>query len=275
MRQPLMLLQFDIESENTTVRILRSMSRIRGVEKLSPASSFRVLTNDALRSRIELTTTESQMLELVESAISDELVLLQGRVTELEEAMDSTATDETKARLQSAEEEANQMRVLATTAASEAESTKARVAELEAYVEKINLAEESDRLALEAERDSLRDRVENLERAQRSSTDRSQKRRFAINALFLILLAGVSASLLPVVLDGVWQLWVRILLGVVSAVIFLALALEQFMRHFQAYEEKRLYKVVRNLRKWLVTGLIAITFSVVAGLIVNSISTRH
>jgi len=274
MRQPLMLLQFDIESENTTVRILRSLSRIRGVERLSLESSLRVLTNDALRSRVELTTTESQMLELVESAISDELVQLQERVAQLESSDDATSSEENKARLQVAEEEARRMRLLAATARSEAETTKAKIVELEDYVEEVRRSEETTRSSIETERDALRERVQILEDSQSTAVENTRILRIGISTALLVILAGLSSYLIPVMLARVWHFWVRTALGIVTAVILISFAAEQYVKRYAGYKTSRMYRTVRYLRNWLIAGLVAISLSVIAALIVNSFSNH-
>jgi hypothetical protein len=77
MRLPFLFQEFDPAAERITVKILGALSRFENVDKLPEASIASVLTNQALRSKLEKPSAIEHQINLVESAIVDENVRLQ------------------------------------------------------------------------------------------------------------------------------------------------------------------------------------------------------
>lgn len=73
MREPLLFLGFDGDSEQVTLRILKAISRFENIGDLSESSIANVLTNEALRSRLDESEPDDDAdAVVVESAVVDE-----------------------------------------------------------------------------------------------------------------------------------------------------------------------------------------------------------
>lgn len=84
LRQPLLFLPFDLESEQVTIRILNQLSRYENSEDLDVSVVAEILTNQALRNRISELQPDP---EFDQQVVKEEIVsLAQGLRSELQEA---------------------------------------------------------------------------------------------------------------------------------------------------------------------------------------------
>lgn len=87
-RGPLLLLDFDTESEQVTLRILAQLSRYEGAGDLSPDLAVEILTNTALRDRISKSGSREADDEEI---VGEELIETMGRLFEERDAARQSA----------------------------------------------------------------------------------------------------------------------------------------------------------------------------------------
>ena len=91
-RQPLLFLPFDAESEQVTLRILNQLSRFEGAGDLDVEVASEILTSTALRNRLESSTADAEAdQELVQSGLAEMVEQLREEVTELKHAQQAEA----------------------------------------------------------------------------------------------------------------------------------------------------------------------------------------
>lgn len=267
MRQPLLFLRFDADTEEATVKILKSMSRLRGVEGLSVNTTFRVLTNEALRARIQPATSETQMLQLVESAVIAEAAELERRVTELENSNSMSAGEQ----LVAAEQEAQRLRDVASSAGSEVVVLEARVAELRDQLRATGESAAADQSAVTAERDELLGRLKILE----SDTERQRRHREVglvwRQALGMLAAAGVLCVGISYVLILAWKVaWLSWGCGATAALLLALLGIEWLLGRREIFRDLPTHAWVKRTRRGFQAALVLLVLSVIAGLAVNS-----
>jgi hypothetical protein len=268
MREPLMFLRFDDDTEAATVKILKAMSRLQGMEGLSLDTTFRVLTNEALRSRVQPTTTEPEVLELVESAVIAEAAQLERRVVELEKSASAAAPEQ----LRAAEQEAQRLREVASSAGSEVAALKASVAELgdQLNTAKEDAAKEEAKIA--SERDQLRDRVSALELQTKGLKRARETWVLTLQMVGVLVVAALVCFGLSEGLLHAWKVpWLSWSSGATFAGLLVLLALEWLLGRHERFRDLRTHTWVKRSRKVLQAALGVIVLSVVAGLIVNAL----
>ena len=82
--QPLLPHEFDRKSEEVTIRILRSLSRIEGSEDLGQETVARILFDGAMRSRIGAASNVEEEIEIVHTALAKENKRLDLKAKQLE-----------------------------------------------------------------------------------------------------------------------------------------------------------------------------------------------
>jgi len=275
MRQPILMLKFDPDTEHTTIKILKTMSRLRGVESISVASSYSVLTNEALRARVRPSTTESEMLQLVESAIAEEVVQLQLRVSELETSSAEPTTNAMEEQLRRAQAETQQMGELASSARSESQTLRAMLAEMEDRLVEISDSANSDRSALQDERDELRERLKSLEATSSTLAKSREAWMLTIGILGALVVAvglAVGFSILMVHLWGIPSVsWA---LGSLAAIAGFLILTDILLGHIARFHEKSVHSWIRRLRTWLLAGLGALATGVLADWLYQVISNH-
>jgi hypothetical protein len=197
MREPLLFLDFDRDAERVTTAILGALSRFENVDDMSQATMFKVLSNNALRSRIE--TGESRNVDqnvvLVREAIIEETANLERQKEALEEqnrALD--AARDTEVREKESELEEIQRRL------SDSTRTAAGLqSELTGMREELGRAQD-DRSSMTEELRQQRERLENAETGRENAAERArQLRRMAVISLVsLLVLFGIAAAIASV-----------------------------------------------------------------------------
>ncbi len=78
MREPLLFLDFDIGTERATIDILGALSRFENIDDFSTATVMKILSNDALRTKLERSDLDQiQTFELVRDAVAEEAAELE------------------------------------------------------------------------------------------------------------------------------------------------------------------------------------------------------
>jgi hypothetical protein len=280
LREPLLFLEFDPDTEATTVKILRSLSRLRGVEALSPDTTFRVLTNDALRARVHPDTRQERVLELVESAVVEEAGRLEERIRQLERSSPAaTNVQELRAAEESAHAEAEAAHAEAEGLRSIAGDANTQIASLEATVtdlaDRLAQAEERSRSASTTANEELLGRVQALEIENRRHVDaRRRTRLFSVGILGTVIAAALCVGSFFAARDA-WDIgglaWAcATAVGVLS----LLLTAEILLGGDDRFRDFRAHKWVKKTRLAMQAGLGAVIVSVLAGFVYHAISTH-
>jgi hypothetical protein len=192
-REPLLFLEFDRSTEETTVHILREISRFEGIDDLSPSTIYNILTDGALRARLETSpaVNSTQVAELVEAAVVQE-----ARKLEVElEAIQHQRREEQQAAREQLEKTAAEAKKLD-------EILAARQSSIEQLETKIRLLED-DRQGLQGEVESLEQRVQTVEQGARQRTQEARDWRIFLSV------AVVSAVLLSLGVFFGGRIWTR------------------------------------------------------------------
>ena len=272
-RKPLLFLNFDLESEKVTLRILSQLSRFEGSEGLSPDVVSEILTKAALRERLSGTSGDDsddeqivreEMIEFVQQ-LGDELDDLRtehaqdlARITRLEHriaaAESSTDLDDERAARQRAE------------AAREEEATYRRNLEEQHRSLRDTAASMETRLdSLEYTNQELQQEVATQQRLVRKANNWRAGTVAGVSALlaFGILLAS------GLVLDELFRpdlLWIA---SCSAAALVLSFGVDLAIRDTGLAKSAWARGLRRLTRSWW-TFLLAISASVIAGWILQS-----
>jgi hypothetical protein len=269
-REPLLFLDFDRPSEETTLSILKTISRFEDVGDLSPSTIYNVLTDKALRVRLEQDPRPGPeaTVELVQSAIVGEAHRLEeelGRLSE-ERAADSEAS-----------------RVRVDIAVKEAEGLKGLLEErhqdVQGLSEQLQIAREqlrdqeekakTDRAVQEDKQRALEDRLTSLEEADR---DRRQRLRDTI-------LVGVAATIVggacaaasyfggSALANQVKSPWVAWLGVAVAGLVVWLLAIDLLLTRAPSFSGKTVHQRLRWARRGLVSALVGVGIALLAAAI--------
>ena len=272
-RQPLLFLNFDAESEKVTLRILSQLSRFEGSEILSPEVASEILTNTALRDRLSNTSGDrsadeeivrEEMVDIVQR-LDCELVALRtehaediGRIAQLEERVAASAPsteldDERNARVR-----AERARAAEAKSRHAVESDHQRLLDTTSRME-TSLAE------LKVTNQQLGTRIEKQEEFVR----RARNWRAGTMASLSALLASGALLAGGIVFD---QLTRPVLAWVGSSsasALILLVGLDLAIRGTR-FDQSSWTKQLRRLRRSWWTFLLAIAASVIAGWILQS-----
>lgn len=120
LRMPLLFFDYDAELESATVKILQTLSRFENLGHLSADSIVELVASEALRARMNATSSDSEMVGLIESELIEQ-----------QEAM--------RLRFAAKEDEATRLREAGLEAAGRADELTDRVADLDRRVKHAQL----------------------------------------------------------------------------------------------------------------------------------------
>ncbi|MEI2817259.1 MAG: hypothetical protein V9E99_12530 [Microthrixaceae bacterium] len=204
-REPLLYLDFDNDTERTTIDILRSMSRFENISDLAPKTVLGILRNDALRARLEATPppTPEEQLELVELAIIEETALLDA---ELASAKAALATESAEADRRAADAEAAQaeLRRNADKAEERASAAAQTIGELQQALVDQEVEARSANEHQKQELGSLSDRLRQVE--EEASRSKAVRRVVGLSSLLAVVL-GVLVFVAGRLLTGHVSTW--------------------------------------------------------------------
>ena len=233
-RQPLLLLDFDIESEQITLRILDQLSRFDGAEDLPPDVAVEILTNEALRERISKTQPEDERDETV---VGQQLLSMIKEMRSQRDQAKSAARDHEE-RERSVREDANR--------------------DLE--------FERSLRTQSEDQVSNLQSRISELERLKVDFIRKAESQRVGWRVVLSSLIALVALAstriALGLAIDG-WLAWVA---ATAMSLFVYCGSIEVCLRNTR-FADSRTYGLVIRLRKMWVGFVGAVLASLVAGLI--------
>lgn len=222
-RQPLLFLEFDSASEQTTIDILRSLSRYENIADLPVNTLYGVISDEALRARLSTSPnlTDEQQVELVESAIIQEAHELERR---LEQARHSKQAAERAAEesMSMKEGELERLRTELAHRTAEVDALTVKSASLDelvaASVERLEVvSSEGDAKNLE-----LQTRLGALEREQAYRRERSRTLLLLGGATALLALCSVAIESLIDERISDWLAWSAPAVNSICLVIILA-----------------------------------------------------
>ena len=272
-RQPLLFLNFDSESEKVTLRILSQLSRFEGSESLSLGVASEILTNAALRDRLSNTSGDRSADEEI---VREEMVDIVQRLDRELVALQSGHAEDI-ARIALLEE-----RVAAAESSTELDDERsARV-----RAEQAHAAEAKSRDAVESDYQRLLDTTVRMETSLAELKDTNQRfetrieaqeeflrkarnwRTRTIGSLSALLASGALLSG-GIVLNQFIRpplAWV----GSSSACALILLVGFDLAIRGTRFDQSSWAKQLRRLRRSWWTFLVAIAASVIAGLILQS-----
>lgn len=261
-RQPLLFLNFGVESEQVTLRILAQLSRFDGAGDLSPDVALEILTNEALRQRISSSAENRQtdeeiigeeLLEMIDdlTAARDEARRDARhqfeRVSEISPLADAAAQE--RSRRKEAEKNVRAARSIQKASEGRLTSLAAKVAEQNSQIQGLT--------DLNTE---LQDRFEEVDRVQ---ARRKEGRWLALKCLtavlvsFLLLLGGSVALSSYMATLLAWSLCAALSLLVLLMGVELSLR-DTFLA------ESKLYAGMKLIRKFWWAFAIAVAASLIA-----------
>ena len=272
-RQPLLFLNFDAESERITLRILAQLSRLEGSEDINAEVASEILTSAALRDRLSSTSGDSSRDEkIVREEMTQIVQVLGDEVTELRRSQESSTT-----RIAQLEKQ-----LQATEASTELEEEKAaRIRAEEAHaseaVSRLDLKAKHEELldrtkSMEARLDKLDDTNKDLQQevtTQQAFVRRANRWRVGTVASLAVVLALCSLLASGLVLDELFQPSLAWLAGGSAATLSLLFGVDLSTRG-TGLEESPWVMRLRLLTRWWWTFLGAILASVVAGWILQT-----
>lgn len=265
MREPLLFLDFDRESERVTSTILAALSRFENVGDMSPELMYKILTNDALRERIgaDQERSSSQDVEYIREALIDETESIKRERDRLLSERE-TLTAQSNAQVGEKDEEL----ALLTKRLGDAERTKA---DLQRDIEELKVEFREHDRQQDAEYDRLKEEHEALEtdvRSERTAREKAVAKRqdrarllvLAVSSLLLIFAIAIGAAIgISREVKYAWVAWVLALFAGLCAWLVLV---EQVVARSRSFSNARGHRSIRWLRDRFGRILIALIVSV-------------
>jgi hypothetical protein len=278
MREPLLFLDFDRGTEDATVRILKALSRFRNVGDLSPPTMYRILANDALRTRIESARgdTSEGAVELVESAVAEEAARLEAQVAALRQERQLT-TQDAELRVKRAEGEMSQLRELVSEKHLTVESLRDQVEDLTVAVQQERERKEAEVAAIQRRSELLEQQMRVIEQDQAHAAERRRDylRVGAVGALALLVCGGLTVGAAAAVFH-VWHVhWVAWLASAAALLFAWLLVLESALQGAASLKGFATTRFVKWSRRSLGAGILAILLAIVASAIIAAVSAKH
>ena len=258
LRQPLLFLDFDIPSEQVTLRILAQLSQYANAENLDSDVAAEILTNTALRERIasappDRSADEQIVREVLPQVLNDlgeQVLALRRQLDEERQSKkdlqrQAAAVDSERSRRYVAERALRQADDRASQAVEDREELSARVRTLE----------------------DIKLQYEDHVKVQEEANSRRTVRRQLVLRFFLTLLVAATSALGGYV---VLRQWIPDVprYAVAIAVALLALVLgTRYTLGGTRFEEVIVVKWLFRRRPWLATIAIAVVVEVVAGVV--------
>lgn len=269
MREPLLFLDFDRASENATLDILKALSRFERVGDLSPDTLVRVLSNDALRSRLERRQAQptDDPMELVEAAVIEEAANLEAELRQTRAVATSTA-QEVKAREVALAEKTTQMAQLLEVLNAKETSN----AELREQIEKLSAD-------WEIERQANQDELEKLKAQHQGVIDELSSRLRHFRDVLLLISEAIGSALglgVGAYFGGLWLAhrisapWVAWFSVALLGVFVLLLAVEIALSRLESIQLPLRFK---RIRRSVGTVIVTLFLAVLATAIYQSLST--
>ena len=270
-RQPLLFLAFDEQSEQVTLRILNQLSRFEGAGDLEIDVASEILTNQALRNRLAGTANDDtadkeivrEELVHVVQQLGEKIACLQSERTEAHDAIarlnervsaaeaNTEADKERKARLK-----AEQAHATEKASRGQAEKEKQLLAGEVAGLE-------SRLTDLESKNNELEQSLENRDQ---EAAARRENWRFGGLGAATVALSVTVLVVAGTVLDPWLKPAVAWVAGVAAGLLILLIGLELATRGTR-YEKSRLTMQASSLRRWELAFLLTVATSVITDLI--------
>lgn len=272
-REPLLFLGFDAASEQTTLRILRTISRYEGIGDLSEETIFNVLTNDALRARLATGSTLAvgDEDEYVQAAVVEETRRLEqqlevergerdARLLELKDGIRRT-----EGELQDAATENSQLRSSINQRDEDIERLRGELDAVTRDLEKERAERSLESQQHQSETSEVSGRLQALEhRAERAT----QLRRVLLVLCGVVPTAVVAAVLLARELGDALRVPALAWGGTgIAAALVVFLVADQILRRAPLLQGTGLHRWVVGARRSVVGFLAAILASVVAAVV--------
>ncbi len=265
-REPLLFLDFDLGTEQATLRILRSISRFEGVGDLEPTTIYNILTNDALRARLQAGSEMSadQEVELIEGTVIEEARRLELELSNIE-AEKAQMADRSRTELEEKAREAEGLRSVLAGRDTDVSALSQEVEDLRRRLADERRSGQTKVEELASGHDELQRRLGELEAAKQRSRERTWLILFLIGT-GLALAVGVvlASSLLDDHFGQAWIAW-----GGLSAigVLVFVLAGDAMMRRAPSYSDNVVHRTLVGGRK----AIVAVLFAVLTGLLATAI----
>lgn len=258
-RQPLLFLPFDSESEQVTLRILNQLSRFEGAGDLDVEVASEILTSAALRNRLESSTADAEEdQELIQSGLAEMVEQLREEVTELQHAHQAEA-----AAVEREDTERRQR--------EDAERRLTLESERVAHLERRNQILDEFSKGLRAEVDEVEsinlELSEQLDASDLARRRQSERLRLAFfGAVACVLGSGILVAV-GITSAGLFRGPFSWLLGASIAGLIIATGLEQGAKGTR-YESLPFISHVTRVRRWWWAFIVAAVASAIGGIAV-------
>lgn len=274
MREPLLFLGFDGGSEQVTLRILKAISRFENIGDLSESSIANVLTNDALRSRLEASEAEDETdVVAVESAVVDEARRLEEELVHAR-AQGQSQSAEAMREIERREAEVERLLGAVQHRDETIDALKRELRELEATHETVALTSAEQKQEAERVNAELSSRIEALESGREFDCRRRAVWSVSIGAVVLaavLFIAGVAlAPRIQDLLPG--RDWTSNLLVVSTGLLIWMSAVDEVTTQWEALRSTRIEGLLRPVRKAYAGLVVAIGASLIAAFVFDGLS---
>lgn len=255
-RQPLLFLDFDSTSEQTTIDILRTLSRYENVDDLPVKTLFGVVSNDALRTRLETApdvSTEEE-IELVEAAIIEQARILDEQRQEAElEAQEAIAAANRSTERHT--EEIGHLRAEVERTEQEAEAARVSARALEGRLDSKTEEVDTLRTATAADTEMLENRIQVLEQ---DATMSKEVTRFAVVMISLALCLGAATVAFESAVDQRIADWLAWSGPAVASVCLLVLAADRLTSRNTQFgvNQRGLVKSCAKVAAWVLLAVL-------------------
>lgn len=269
-REPLLFLDFDTGTERATLRILRSISRFEGVEDLSTSTIYNVLTNDALRGRLDAAPAlgPEAEAELVEAAVVEEARRLEAELAELQK--DRAASVASAEGLEEKAREAEGLRDLLATRNEDVSILSSEVEVLKRTLVAEREANEAKVESLASGHDALHGRLEQIESDRARGRETSRVAVTIVGAALLSIFAAVvGGRFLADSLEGAeWVAWIG---AGTAGLLLVLLSCDMVMRGRPRFADSWIYRALVRGRKAILVLLLSIVASLIAAAIWDAV----
>ncbi len=276
-REPLLFLDFDASTEQTTIRILRTISRFEGINDLSVPTIYNVLTNDALRARLADSPNASTAVEvsLIEAAIIEEAQRLE---SDLATARDegTRIADDARQAVASRDQKVEQLR-------TDLDQRQRQVTDLSSEIDRLkslHLEEQEKHLQganeMLASQALLEESVRRLAEEATAKEEWLRERRSVTVAFLAVTLATGAATVLAGfglsgrLPGGAWVAWLCV---AIAAVLAWSLICGLVLQAKASMRDGKLAYLLRRSRCWVIGTFVAVWGSVLASAIWESIKS--
>ena len=265
-RQPLLLLNFDTQSEQVTIRILTQLSRYEGAEEFDPDVAAELLTRTALRDRLSDTSDDlSTDQQIVQEEIGEAIKHLSDQLADIRREQLTERAATAAANTTAAEER---------TARFEAETALASETKTRRLQEEDNQRLTATTKDLQSRLSDIEGKNQQLEGLIREQHDRAARRRElwrfgTIASVSVFVASGVLVS--GSILDNWLRPYLAWTLRISTGTLLLLFGIE-LAAYRTRFQQSFMLKHLSRFHRWWWTYILTIAAMVIAGLLLQGLS---